>query len=188
MQPRQQADGRGEGPGVGVQRLLGQRGRRGASGRFGEGERLEGRRGRGGRGRGAPQLLSEAGPGGAGVGEVGCDHPVPLGAADHVADLPVELQQLGADEAQVLARAHQGDGARLAQRLVAEVHVEQRLHLALRAAAEHAAGPLPPGRTTHDRGCEETETEREKILTHRLILIHSHVLGGFSTAVSFAVI
>lgn len=97
--------------------------------RPGKGERLW----RGWRwwGRGAPQLLSEAGPGGAGVGEVGGDHPVALGALDHVADLPVELQQLGADQAEVLAGAHQGDGARLAQRLVAEVDVEQRLDLAL---------------------------------------------------------
>lgn len=80
--------------------------------RLGDGEWLK--RGRGWRGRGAPQLLSEAGPRGAGVGEVGGDHPVALGALDHVADLPVELQQLRADQAQVLAGAHQSDGARLA--------------------------------------------------------------------------
>lgn len=64
---------------------------------------------------------------------------------DHVADLPVELQQLGADQAEVLAGANQRDGACLAQRLVAEVDVEQRLDLALRAATEHSAGPLSPG-------------------------------------------
>lgn len=108
-------------------------------------------RGRGRRGRGAPELLSEAGPGGAGVGEVGRDDPVALGAADHVADLPVELQQLGADQAEVLAGADQGDGARLAQRLVAEVDVEQRVDLALRAAAEHAAGPQPPANETRKK-------------------------------------
>ena len=90
-----------------------------------------GRQGRGRKGWGAPEVLSEAGPGNAGVGEVGCDDPVTLGAADHVADLPVEFQQLGADQREVLAGADQGDGARLAQRLVAEVDVEQRLDLAL---------------------------------------------------------
>lgn len=63
---------------------------------------------------------------------------------DHVADLPVELQQLGADQAEVLAGSNQGDGACLAQRLVAEVDVEQCLDLALRAATEHSVGPLPP--------------------------------------------
>lgn len=103
-----------------------------------------GRRGRGGRGLGAPEVLSEACPGGAGVGEVGCDDSVTLGAADHVADLAVELQQLGADQAEVLPGTHQGDGARLAQGLVAEVDVEQRLYLRLRAAPKHPAGPLPP--------------------------------------------
>ena len=96
-------------------------------------------------------LLSEAGPGGAGVGEVGGDHAVALGAADHVADLSVELQQLAADEAEVLAGADQSDGARLAQRLVAEVDVEQRLDLALGAAAEHAVGPLPPEDETREK-------------------------------------
>lgn len=103
------------------------------------------------RGEGAPELLSETCPGGAGVGEVGRDDPVTLGAVDHVADLPVELQQLGADQAEVLAGTDQRDGARLAQRLVAEVDVEQRLDLALRAAAEHAAGPLPPAREVKGR-------------------------------------
>lgn len=98
----------------------------------------------GGRGRGAPELLSEACPGGAGVGEVGCDHPETLGALDHVADLPVELQQLGADQTEVLAGANQRDGSRLAQRLVAEVDVEQRLDFALRVATEHSIRPLLP--------------------------------------------
>lgn len=90
-----------------------------------------GRQGRGRRGWGAPELLSETCPGGTGVGEVGCDDPVTLGAADHVADLPVELQQLGADQAEVLAGTDQGDGAGLAQRLVAKVDIEQCLDLAL---------------------------------------------------------
>lgn len=83
------------------------------------------------RGRGAPEFLSETGPGGAGVGEVGGDDPVTLSVADHVADLPVELQQLGADQAEVLAGAHQSDGARLTQCLMAEVDVQQCLDLAL---------------------------------------------------------
>lgn len=83
------------------------------------------------RGRGAPELLSETGPGSAGVGEVGCDDPITLGAADHVADLPVELQELRADQAEVLAGTNQGDGAGLAQRLMAKVDVEQCLDLAL---------------------------------------------------------
>lgn len=75
---------------------------------------------------------------------------------DHVADLPVELQQLGADQAEVLAGADQRDGACLAQRLVAEVDVEQRLDLALRAATEHSAGPLPPGREIKGT-CEKSD-------------------------------
>lgn len=83
------------------------------------------------RGQGAPEFLSETGPGGAGVGEVGCDNPVTLSVADHVADLPVELQQLGADQAEVLAGTDQSDGACLTQRLMAEVDVQQRLDLAL---------------------------------------------------------
>lgn len=83
------------------------------------------------RGQGAPELLSETGPGGAGVGEVMCDHPVTLSVADHVADLPVELQQLGADQAEVLAGPDQSDGAGLTQSLMAEVDVQQCLDLAL---------------------------------------------------------
>lgn len=83
------------------------------------------------RGQGAPEFLSETGPGGAGVGEVSCDDPVTLSVADHVADLPVELQQLGADQAEVLAGPHQSDGAGLTQSLMAEVDVHQRLDLAL---------------------------------------------------------
>lgn len=51
--------------------------------------------------------------------------------ADHVADFPVELQQLGADQTEVLPGTDQGDCARLAQRLVTEVDVEQRLNLTL---------------------------------------------------------
>lgn len=83
------------------------------------------------RGKGAPELLSETCPGGAGVGEVGCDDPVTLSVADHVADLPVEFQQLGADQAEVLARTNQSDGACLAQCLMAEVDIEQCLDLTL---------------------------------------------------------
>ena len=90
---------------------------------------LRHRWGRGG--QGAPELLSETGPGGAGVGEVRCDDPVTLSVADHVADLPVELQQLGADQAEVLAGTYQGNGARLTQCLMTEVDVQQRLDLAL---------------------------------------------------------
>lgn len=81
------------------------------------------------RGRRAPEVLSETGPGNTGVGEVSCDDAVTLSAADHVPDLPVELQQLGADQAEVLAGADQGNGAGLAQGLVAEVDVEQSLDL-----------------------------------------------------------
>ncbi|TNN54714.1 hypothetical protein EYF80_035057 [Liparis tanakae] len=161
VQAGQQVDGGRQGPGVRVTGLLLLlRRRRGDGTWFWKRRRL----GWGGRGRGAPELLSEAGPGGAGVGEVGGDDPVALGAADHVADLPVELQQLGADEAEVLAGAHQGDGARLAQRLVAEVDVEQRVDLALRAAAEHAAGPQPPA-----------NERRKKALQYGL---HGRLRGG----------
>lgn len=109
--------------------------------------------------RGAPQVLSETGPGGAGVGEVSGDDPIALGAADHVANLPVELEQLGADQAEVLPGADQSNSARLAQSLVTEVDVEQSLDLALRAAAEQSVGPLDPEKHSFlvGKGCEKVD-------------------------------
>ena len=89
----------------------------------------------------AARLVSETNAGSAGVGGEGGDHPVALGDADHVADLAVELHELGADLGQVLARAHQGEGARLAQGLVPEVDVEEGLHLVLRVATEDLIRP-----------------------------------------------
>lgn len=103
---------------------------------------------------GAPEVLSETGPGGTGVGEVSCDDPVTLGTADHVADLPIELQQLGADQAEVLSGANQGNRASLAQSLVTEVDIEQRLDLALRASSKYPIGPLPPVRETKGKQSE----------------------------------
>lgn len=94
-----------------------------------------------------PLLLSETNAGRAGVrGEGRRDHAVALGQPDHVPDLAVQLHQLGADLRQVLAGAHQGEGAGLAQRLVSEVDVEERLHLVLRVAAEDLVWPRAPGK------------------------------------------
>lgn len=128
------------------------------------------------RGQGAPEFLSETGPGGAGVGEVSCDHPVTLSVADHVADLPVELQQLGADQAEVLAGTHQSDGAGLAQSLMAEVDVHQRLDLALWAATKHSRGPLPPGIRVKEhqwRGSRLAAWRTWKIWTHDRLSVSS---------------
>lgn len=88
---------------------------------------------------------SEAGSRHLGVGQEGGDGPVAACPSDDVAHHPVEFGQLGRDVAQVPFAAHQSQGARPAQRLVAEVNAEQGLDLVLRGAAENVVGPRYSG-------------------------------------------
>lgn len=61
-----------------------------------------------------------------------------------LADLQVELHEAGAGLRQVPAGSHHGQAARLAQRLVAEVDVQQRLDGVVRLVAEDVVGPQRP--------------------------------------------
>lgn len=66
---------------------------------------------------------SEADPSYTGVGQEGRDGAVAFRPPDHVPDLAVKLGETWAGLGQVLLTAHQGERARLTQRLVPEVDV-----------------------------------------------------------------
>lgn len=59
-------------------------------------------------------------------------------------DLQVELHEAGAGLRQVPAGSHHGQAASLAQRLVAEVDVQEGLHSVVRLVAEDVVGPQGP--------------------------------------------
>lgn len=61
-----------------------------------------------------------------------------------LADLQVELHEAGAGLRQVPAGSHHGQAARLAQRLVAEVDVQEGLDGVVRLVAEDVVGPQGP--------------------------------------------
>jgi len=116
-----------------------------------------------------------------GVGQEGGDGPEAVGAADQVPDLHVELRQLAAHLREVLPGAHQREGARLAQRAVAERHVEQRLHLVLRRAAEDVVRPRPPGNKQNKQSVintsliENTLISRYQLMNSRFKIIYCHM-------------
>lgn len=67
-----------------------------------------------------------------------------LRLAQSLADLQVELHEAGAGLRQVPARTHHGEAARLAQRLVTEVDVQEGLDRVVRLVAEDVVGPQGP--------------------------------------------
>lgn len=67
-----------------------------------------------------------------------------LRLAQSLADLQVELHEAGAGLRQVPAGTHHGQAARLAQRLVTEVDVQEGLDRVVRLVAEDVVGPQRP--------------------------------------------
>lgn len=67
-----------------------------------------------------------------------------LRLAQSLADLQVELHEAGAGLRQVPTRTHHGEAARLAQRLVTEVDVQEGLDRVVRLVAEDVVGPQRP--------------------------------------------
>lgn len=88
--------------------------------------------------------ISEADPSDTGVGQEGCNGAVALCTTDHVPDLTIKLGETWTGPRQILLTAHQRKRARLPQRLVPEVDVQESLGLVLWAAAENVARPQPP--------------------------------------------
>ena len=84
-----------------------------------------------------------------------------LGLAERLSDLHVELHEAAAGLGQVPTGAHHRQAARLAQRLVPEVDVQERLDRVVLLAAEDVVGPESPEDRKGERK-REREGERER--------------------------
>ncbi len=69
---------------------------------------------------------------------------VRLSLAESFADLKVELHEASAGLRKIPALAHHGQTARLTQRLVPEVNVQQRLHRIIPLTAKYVIRPQAP--------------------------------------------
>lgn len=77
-----------------------------------------------------------------------CSYAGSLCLTQRFSDLQVELHEASAGLGEVPAGAHHSQAARLAQRLVAEVDVQQCLHGVLALAAEDVVRPQRPAQDT----------------------------------------